>query len=143
MKEEFNYSHIPVEFPYCFERNCTKYEKCLHGFMCKYLTDEPHIITAVNPLQARPQGECPHFKTTDKCRYAKGMTRVFDNLPHKIAQEIKARMKVRYSERKFYKILNGEKTLSPEEQSDVKQIFVNCGVTDEIVYDKYIYTYRM
>ncbi len=141
MTEEFNYSHIPVEFPYCFERNCTKYEECLHGCMCKYLTAEPHIITTVNPLQTCTQGDCPHFKTTEKVRYAKGMSRTFDNLPHKAAQSIKRILRSHFGNSEFYRFHSEGKPLKPHQQEYVHHVFRLCGVEEEPVYDVYYDAY--
>ncbi len=141
MTEEFNYSLIPVTFPYCFEKNCTKYEECLRGSMCKFLTAKPRIITVVNPLQTCPDGECPHFKSIEKVRYAKGMKHMFDNLPHKAVEGIKRSLRGVFGKTEFYRLYTDGKPLKPHQQESVRQVFAKYGIEEEPVYDSYVDAY--
>ena len=90
---------------------------------------------------ANIKGDCPHYRSNTKVRYAKGFIGILDCIPHKQMQTVVAHLMGYLSRRTYYRTRKGERLLSPAEQQHILNILKNCGVTYPEKFDAYIEDY--
>ena len=140
---------IPQEYAHCFagKDNCPKADSCLRAIAARILTEskepQPQTVNTVNDLylkQLTTQTSCPLYRSSEPARYAKGMTRIFDELPVKQAASVRSRVIGCFScERYFYHSRNGKRLISPEEQRKIANVFRSTGLGITPQFDGYEY----
>lgn len=142
MEKEHNLTHVPHDYPVCLNRECPKASTCLRQIVEQELPDSVEYLVVINPRnQNTLKGDCPHYRSNAKVRYAKGFTKLLESLPHKQMQNIIPLIVSRFSQRTYYRIRKGERLLSPAEQEDLLNIFRRCGVTQVPEFDAYVEDY--
>lgn len=140
---------IPSDYAHCFagKDNCPKAESCLRAIAARLLTDskeqQPKIVNTVNALyveQLPDLANCSLYRNNEPKRYAKGMTRLFDELPLKQATTVRNRIVNCFScERYFYHSRNGTRLISPDEQRLIANVFQSSAPGFTPKYDSYEY----
>lgn len=70
------------------------------------------------------------------------MQHLFDGVQYPQAVAVKRKLIDFFGRTKYYRYSRGDKLISPEEQSNIKAIFVANGLSDEIEFDQYIEQYH-
>ncbi len=140
---------IPKNYTYCFAGKglCPKAATCLRAIAAQILIDSPEdtpkVIGTINPVYVErlPKSESCSFYRDDKpVRYAKGMTRLFEDLPLKQVQLVRLRvMKCFSSEAIFYQSRKGIRLITPEEQAAIQHVFQSAGVGIVPKFDEFQY----
>lgn len=142
MKDEFNYEAVPFHFVHCLNATCPRGESCLRRLTAQHAPKEIPAIMTVNPaVYPKDANRCPYFKSTEKLRYAWGLTTTFDNIPYKKALLLKSRIHQLYPKTTYYRILHKERPLSPAEQEAIANIFAQNGVSTAPEFDSYTEEY--
>lgn len=140
---------IPNGYAHCFagKDDCPHANTCLRAIAARLLTEsrEPqpptvHTVNAAYVAQLPDRAACPLYRSNEPLRYAKGMTRLFDELPVKQAAAIRLRVMGCFScERYFYHSRKGDRLISPDEQRKIANVFRSAapGVTPK--FDSYEY----
>lgn len=138
---------IPENYEYCFEStdNCPKADTCLRALAAQAVLQsgkaKTPFVTCVHPCYTRrhaADGTCTHYRTSTPQRRAKGMTKLFEELPLKIAATVKERVIDSFSSRTvFYQCRNGERLITPEEQARIARIFRAAGIQYAPQFDEY------
>lgn len=143
---------IPQGYAHCFagKDRCPKADSCLRAIAAKLLEEskdtQPQTIQIVNPAyvnQLTDRASCPLYRSNEPLRYAKGMTKLFDELPMKQAHIIRNRVMNSFScESYFYSSRNGNRLISPEEQQKIDKVFKATGLDITPKFDEYEYAVK-
>ena len=87
------------------------------------------------------EGDCPHYRSNRKVRYAKGFIGILENLPYKQMQTVILHLMSYLGRRTYYRSRKGERLLSPSEQQRILNILKSCGVTAPQEFDAYVEDY--
>ncbi len=139
------HSSIPRTFAHCLAEACPRKSQCLRWKAYELLPDNwQESISFVNPKSVPPaQGaECPHFLKIELQRYAKGMKRILDDVPHAEVFGLKREMLGYFGRNGYYRSRSGERLISPEEQKAIQQMFASRNLPVEISFDEYVEQYK-
>lgn len=137
---------IPKDYGYCLQTSdsCPQAATCLRAKAAQLLLQnrkaKTYYITCVHPciLANAKDNECPLYRNDKPKMFARGMTKLFDNLPLKLSQPIKQKVKNCFSsERTYYKCRSGELLTSPEIQAEITRIFKSAGIEETSQFDSY------
>lgn len=143
MKEKFDFSIVPYEYPMCLNRKCPKAATCLRQLAEQYVPENIKYWTIVSPKHlATQECDCPYYRPSKKVRYAKGFIGILDNLSHRQTEEIIPYLIGYFSRRTYYRIRKGERLLFPSEQEAILNILKKHGVTGSLEFDAYIDDYE-
>ncbi len=135
MLKDLTYRDVPANFAFCLQSGCKRAEECLRCQAVGCLADAPAKVPVINPHHAVTDGECPHFIAIRKARFAVGMKNMFNALPYDKAKHIKKVLIDYFRNGTFYRMKDGKKHISLEDQAYIKSVFENYGVTSEPQYD--------
>ena len=95
-----------------------------------------------NPACTTPDAEsCPYFMPDQKERFALGITYLLDNIPHHEAEVIKRQIIACMNKATYYRCWRKERLVKPAEQEQIRQIFLNKGITEAPLFDEYVEQY--
>ena len=143
MKEESNSLSVPYTFARCFNAQCTQAENCLRRMATLNDTNKHPYITIVNP-DCIPENTstCPHFKTVQKMHVAWGVKRLLDKLSYTDAISTRKILIGHFGKNTYYRFHREERYLSPEDQSYIRRIFRQKGITEESHFEHYTDEYN-
>ena len=82
-----------AQYTLCFNDRCPKSEHCLRHMLAQHNTPECKRISVVNPLCYPPEGEtCEFFRSDRKLRIAWGFSKLYIDMPARIAEAIHAEL---------------------------------------------------
>lgn len=142
MKDSFNYKSVPRDYLHCFNRDCPRASECLPYVVAMNATKSAVFIRTLNPA-AYPKNakRCPHFRSATSTRMAWGMTKLFDKLSYLSARFIRKDIRSLYPTKGYYRVLNGERAITPTEQATIANIFAQHGISTPPVFDRYTEEY--
>ena len=139
MKKEIDYSQIPNFFLMCLNQECPKAENCLRQLAAEVIPSEVKQLTIINPKYlAAVKNDCPHYKVAEKTRYAKGFLNMLENMPHKQMQKVSISLRSHFGRMMYFRMRNGSRLLSPDEQQDLLAIVARCGIFQPHDFDEYV-----
>ena len=115
---------VPDGYEYCFAGNgkCPKASSCLRAIAAQLLST------------------CARYRSSEQLHYARGMTRLFDEVPTKLLFTVRHRVMGCFScERYYYHCRKGERPISPEEQQRIARVFNAVGIGTKPKFDHYEY----
>ena len=129
---------VPDGYEYCFAGNgkCPKASSCLRAIAAQLLSEsegpQPQSVRAVNPFYVGSlsgSSTCARYRSSEQLHYARGMTRLFDEVPTKLLFTVRHRVMGCFScERYYYHCRKGERPISPEEQQRIARVFKAVGI---------------
>lgn len=142
MEPELKFKSLPYGFAYCLDGECKHAEKCLRFLASKQITTEQKFFSIINPACTMPQTDsCPFFKKGQIVRYALGISRLFDGLPHNKALAVKRAVYAKFSKGTLYRIQKKVRLITPEEQNSIRKVFIQHEIGSEPLFDEYIDRY--
>ena len=142
MKEIIDFKTVPYHYPMCLNRECTKADSCLRQIVEQNAPAEVQQWTIISPrYMAELKGDCPHYRSSQKVRFAKGFMNILENLPHKQMRQVISQLIGQFGQRTYYRIRKGERLLSPAEQRQVLSILKYNGANQSQEFDGYIEEY--
>lgn len=126
---------------------CPKADSCLRVIEAKLVVEsedaQPATINTANAIymeQLADQGSCPLFRSSKPLRYAKGITRLFNDITIKQTGYVRNQVIACFSsERYFYHSRKGSRLIDPKEQQKTINIFRNSAPGVEPKFDGYEY----
>lgn len=141
--ENFNYNSVPFNYLHCLNPACSRSANCLRHLAAQHVPAEVARIMAVNPTNYPSEAErCIYFRSTEKQRYAWGISALFDNIPYKKAIYLKREIHDLYPRTTYYRILHQERGLSPTEQERITGLFTQIGIGEAPAFDRYTEEYE-
>ena len=141
MQNNFNYNEVPKGFIHCLNAQCTRSTGCLRFLAANCAGIETPFFHIVNPAHITNWDECRFFYPDKLVRFAIGITDLFNNLPHAKAVKIKAIIYKQFGRNTFYRIQSKQRLINPEEQNFIRKVFIDEGITEEPIFDKYVDKY--
>lgn len=135
--EKVNWEGVPEGWALCFNSECQRRESCLRWQAAQQAPRELTVARCVTP-QALQDGECQHFATTEKVRYARGFSKIYDKVTKMDYTPMRKQMTEMLSgKRYYYEYMRGERRLSPEQQLRIEQLFAEKGYAGCAQFDSY------
>lgn len=137
---------IPHNYIYCYatDETCPQATRCLHAIAARLLQESgretPLTIQSVNPNYVRQSASsCTLFRDSAPARFARGMTKLFEDIPLKQAQAVRRKVVACFScESYFYLSRKGERLITPDEQKGIEKAFLSAGIETAPQYDGYV-----
>lgn len=141
MKKIFSFKEVPEGYHLCFNSECKRHGDCIRFLAGEHLPSVVMGGPCVYP-NAWKGGHCPYFKQTRIIHAAWGFRNLFKGLPTQDVQTLKARV-TNYlgGPVQTFKYQHGEKLLTPEQQEQIRQFFVELGHTKDLVFDGFTFIY--
>ncbi len=138
---------MPPDYVLCptTDAACPRAATCLRALAWRALaagaaTSEWFYIRCLNPsYAANPPARCEHYRDSTPVHYARGMTRIFDDVPVRVEKTVRRRVMSCFSCRNYYFLSRkGERLIRPEEQEAIARVFRSCVPGLEPTYDGYV-----
>lgn len=128
--ENFNYQSVPFHYLHCLNPSCARSASCLRHLAAQHVPAEVTHIMAVNPANYPAEADrCAYFRSTEKQRYAWGISSLFDNIPYKKAVYLKRKMHDLYPRTTYYRILIRNAHSRPESRKRSPHCFFRQAST--------------
>lgn len=89
------------------------------------------------------QGEdCPMFLKDQKVKMGKGMIHLFEDMPRKMGDTVKALLIKEYKRTYFYEYRNGTRLITPSMQEYIANVCKENGWDKPVTYDEYVEDYE-
>ena len=142
MKTPYETSYSPLNYHMCLNETCTQSRTCLHQLAMQNSSDSLETCVILNPkLLAKTKESCTFYRSNKKSEYAKGMTEMLNELPHRITKTFRNALINHFSSRTFYRSRRGERSISHKEQQELATLLNNCGINKTPSYDIYVKEY--
>ena len=133
---------VPTNYTLCIKRDCPKAETCLHHVATQMMPAEVMKWSILSPAYlAQTEGECPHYRSAEKVRYARGFVRMMSALTVKQAHVVKDSIVATFGMNMYYRMRRGERLITPTEQEAIYQMLEQQGITTRPEFDAYIEDY--
>lgn len=120
----------------CFVNECPRHDKCLRWLVGNEYQSNDYNIRCVNPTHPDIKANrCTLYRENQQARYAKGMTRFYDQMTRRQEVGIKSCLIAAYGRRQYYEYRNGVRLISPKMQQHISRICQEAGYTAEPHYD--------
>ena len=137
----FDFASVPPTWDFCFNEHCPHKETCMHYFAGRHLPEDNKEGFAIYP-NALQNGKCKFYVEKRVIRAAWGFRKLFLNIKHRDDTPIRRELQQYLGSRSaYYRYMNGQLTLTPEQQAGVLDIFRAYGYTEETDFDNYIDRY--
>ena len=128
----------------CYAEQCPRREQCLRWKVGRQMPDSKSFYTMVNP---RSQGvgtaECPHYRTVEKVKFAKGMMHIFnDDMPRRVTETVRMGIIGSCCKTYYYEYRKGQRLIPPAIQEEIRSLFLKAGWEKEIEFDGYVEDYE-
>lgn len=131
------FSEKAEKYLVCYNDECARAEQCLRRLLANYVPDKRRIVESVNPgYVKRNHGECDYFHSSEPTVLYKGMTHFYDEIPEQKAREIRFKLRHHFGESTYYRLRNGQRSITPAIYDQIRSICVACGWTEELVFDE-------
>jgi len=126
-------------YPVCYVEQCPLKEHCLRWLVGQQMPETTSFINCVNPLSLNAGTEgCPHYRNSEKVRFAKGMTKVFNaDMPRRVEPYVRHNLIKNHCRTYYYEYRNGSRLISPTIQEEVRRLFREIGWNNPIEFDGY------
>lgn len=141
MKERFDYKEVPEYYLHCLHAQCPRSSDCLRYKAAVLAGKEVAYFKTVNPVWADEQEECRYFHPARLTRYASGITRLYNDLPHTKYLKIKKIVHNYFGHTHYYRIYNKLRFIKPEDQTFIRELFMKEGIETEPLFDEYVEKY--
>lgn len=136
---------IPKDYIHCpaTADSCPRADTCLHALAARVLADSgsdtPNVIPTLNPNYAlHPPKNCTFYRSSAPVRFARGMKRLFDDVPMRQGKLVRRRVMACFScERYFYYSRGGDRLITPKEQKAIANVFRKAGLPAAPKFDSY------
>lgn len=130
---------VPANFLCCLSTTCPKAGGCLRHLAGTTCDPDRECVPSLNPnYPSAGTADCRAFRSTEKLRYGRGMTRMFDEIPLRKAKDLKRRVVEYFGAGRFYNYLvKGRYPVTPKDQEGVARLFAKAGIADPPVFDAY------
>lgn len=134
---ELKWKNIPNGWALCYNKECVKHERCLHWYAGQLNPQEETIVRYVMPY-ALKNGICPHFASTEIVTYARGFSKIYDQVLKTDYTPLRKEMTTMLSgKRYYYEYMRGKRRLSPEQQEKIRDLFAKYGYADSVHFDSF------
>lgn len=135
-KKMFKSDDIPYRYAMCNRDNCSLCKHCLRYRAYDEVGRSQKLIYIVNPLFIEP-ANCEYFRTDELATYARGFTRMQQEMLPRQYDEFSARLRGRFGRTGYFERRCGKRICSPAEIEAVKSVLKDLGLP-ELEFDSYL-----
>ena len=97
----------------------------------------------VNPhFEGVATTECPMYRSDQKVRFAKGMTRIFTgDMPKRLEPAVRYGIIGQTNRTYYFEYRKGTRLIPPALQEKIRKLFRDNGWTEEVMFDDYVEDY--
>ena len=129
---------VPTNYMLCLKSDCPKSTMCLRHKATLMIPADVMKWSILSPAYlAQTEGECPHYRSAEKVRYARGFVRMIRTLPVNISEMVAQKLIARFGRNAYYDMRKGKRTIAPTEQDVIIAVVAECGAQQEVVFDSY------
>ena len=129
---------VPTNYMLCLKSDCPKATMCLRHKATLMIPADVMKWSILSPAYlAQMKGECPHYRSAEKVRYARGFVRMIRTLPVNISEMVAQKLIARFGRNAYYDMRKGKRTIAPTEQEVIIAVVAECGAQQEVVFDSY------
>ena len=134
---------VPTNYTLCIRRECPKAETCLRHVATLMIPADVMKWSILSPAYlAQIEGECPHYHSAEKVRYARGFVRMIRTLPVNVSEMVAHKLIARFGRNAYYDMRKGKRAIAPAEQEIILTVVAECGAQQEVVFDSYEEDYQ-
>ena len=129
---------VPTNYMLCIKSDCPKAATCLRYKATQMMPTEVKTWSILSPtFLEQMEGECPHYRSVEKVRYARGFVHMVRTLPVNISEMVAHKLIARFGRNAYYDMRKGKRTIAPTEQDVIIAVVAECGAQQEVVFDSY------
>ena len=129
---------VPTNYTLCIKRDCPKAAMCLRYKATQMIPADVMKWSILSPAYlAQRVGECPHYRSAGKVKYARGFVRMIRTLPVNISEMVAQKLIARFGRNAYYDMRKGKRAIAPAEQEIILTVVAECGAQQEVVFDSY------
>ena len=129
---------VPTNYMLCLKSDCPKATMCLRHKATLMIPADVMKWSILSPVYlAKMKGECPHYRSAEKVRYARGFVRMIRTLPVNISEMVAQKLIARFGRNAYYDMRKGKRAIAPTEQEVIIAVVAECGAQQEVVFDSY------
>ena len=133
---------VPVNYTLCIKGDCPKAAMCLRYKATLMIPADVMKWSILSPAYlAQTEGECPHYRSAEKVKYARGFVRMMSALTVTQAHVVKDSIVATFGMNMYYRMRRGERLITPTEQEAIYQMLEQQGITTRPEFDAYIEDY--
>ena len=127
----------------CYVDECPLRNQCLRWLVGQHMPQTCNSYRCVNPhFEGVATTECPMYRSDQKVRYAKGMTRIFTgNMPKRLEPAVRYGIIGQTNRTYYFEYRNGSRLIPPVLQENIRKLFRDNGWTEEVKFDGYVEDY--
>ncbi len=135
MDKNYDFTAVPHGYALCLYPSCTHSEKCIRHLLTSHLPSDMEYLSIINPKCTGT--DCRYFAPDRQVRYARGFTRIFDEVPFAKVRDIRQILLRRYGKELYYRYRRGTYPIPPKEQQYIETVFRTQGITHQLRFDSY------
>ena len=133
---------VPTNYTLCIKGDCPKAATCLRHRATQMMQADVQRWSILSPAYlVQIEGECPHYRSAEKVKYARGFVRMMSALTVKQAHVVKDSIVATFGMNMYYRMRRGERLITPTEQEAIYQMLEQQGITTRPEFDAYIEDY--
>lgn len=133
----FSWKDVPSGWALCFNQSCPLHEHCLR-FQAGVLAPSDLTVSRCVTPRALTEERCKVFTSMEPAKMARGFTTIYQKVLKRDYTSLRKFMTNLLSgKRYYYEYKRGERLLSPEQQSDIRELFASFGYKDSVQFDSY------
>ena len=134
---------VPVNYTLCIKNDCPKAAVCLRYKATQMMQADVQTWSILSPAYlAQIEGECPHYRSTEKVQYARGFVRMIRTLPVNISEMVAHKLIARFGRNAYYDMRKGKRPIAPADQEIICTVVSECGAQQEVEFDSYEENYQ-
>ena len=133
----FSWKDVPSGWALCFNQSCPLHEHCLR-YQAGVLAPPDLTVTRCVTPRVLTGERCKVYASMEPVKMARGFSTIYQNVLKRDYTSLRKFMTSLLSgKRYYYEYTRGERSLSPEQQSDIRQLFGSFGYKDSVHFDSY------
>ena len=133
----FSWKDVPSGWALCFNQSCPLHEHCLR-FQAGVLAPSDLTVSRCVTPRALTGERCKVYASMEPTKMARGFTTIYQKVLKRDYTSLRKFMTNLLSgKRYYYEYKRGERLLSPEQQSDIRELFASFGYKDSVQFDSY------
>ena len=133
---------VPTNYTLCIKGDCPKAATCLRHRATQMMQADVQRWSILSPAYlVQIEGECPHYRSAEKVRYARGFVQMMSALTVKQAHVVKDSIVATFGMNMYYRMRRGERLITPTEQEAIYQLLEQQGITTRPEFDAYVEDY--
>lgn len=134
---------VPTNYTLCIKGDCPKAATCLRHRATQMMQVDVQRWSILSPAYlVQIEGECPHYRSAEKVKYARGFVRMIRTLPVNISEMVAHTLIARFGRNTYYDMRKGKRAIAPAEQEIILAVVAECGAQQEVVFDSYEENYQ-